>query len=234
MSTKRLSVLRLGAVIAALVCALDSTAHAENIGGAPHSELAPSRPDPDKDKGASDAKDEDASKPPEHLRIGVLGGAGFPRPLAVEGLVKIERVVGIGAEYSLLPDMAVSGVDISFWAIALDLRIFPFANGFFVGMRAGRQHLGGQGSLTISGYGTLQEALTINTTFLNPRIGFLWTWDPGITLGLDFGAQFPVASKVSSTLPPGTAATDEVMSVASTFGKNVLPTIDLLRIGVLL
>jgi hypothetical protein len=51
---------------------------------------------------------------------------------------------------------------------------------------------------------------------------------------VDAGAQFPLTAKVSSTLPPGNAASDEVMSVASTFGKNVLPTIDLLRIGVLL
>jgi hypothetical protein len=221
-------------VTALAVCAFARSVSAENTMGSSRSEVAPPAANPPKDTGAPDAKDEDSSRPPEHLRIGVLGGVGFPRPLAIEGLIKIERTIALGAEYSLLPGMTVSGVDISFWAIAADLRIFPFTNGFFVGVRAGYQRLGGQGSLMVTGYGTVREALTINTTFLNPRLGFLWTWDPGITLGIDAGAQFPVAAKASSTLPPGNAATDEVMSVASSFGKSVLPTVDLLRIGILL
>ena len=129
----------------------------------------------------------------EHLRFGVIGGVGFPRPLAIEGLLKLERTVAIGAEYSVLPTVTVSGVQTSFWALAADARIFPFQGAFFVGMRAGRQHLGADGSLTVDRYGTFTESKTVDTTFRKTRIGFLWTSpEPGFTvIGLDAGSPDP-------------------------------------------
>src|SRR5215471_1437062 len=48
------------------------------------------------------------SRRTDHFRIGVLGGLGFPRPLSLEGMVKIERIVGLGAEYSVLPSISIS------------------------------------------------------------------------------------------------------------------------------
>src|SRR5262249_42708249 len=35
------------------------------------------------------------SRRTDHFRIGVLGGVGFPRPLSLEGMVKIENLLGI-------------------------------------------------------------------------------------------------------------------------------------------
>jgi hypothetical protein len=46
--------------------------------------------------------------------------------------------------------------------------------------------------------------------------------------------QVPVASKVSSNLPPGNAQADQVISTANSLGRTVLPTVDLIRLGVLL
>ena len=62
----------------------------------------------------------------DHVRVGPLVGLGLPRPLAIEALVKIERVVGLGIEYSFLPRMNLFGVDTTFYAVAADLRLFPF------------------------------------------------------------------------------------------------------------
>jgi hypothetical protein len=65
-------------VVAALsVCALGRTASAENTMGSSASEVAPPHADPSRDTGAPDDEDKDASRPPEHLRIGVVGGVGF-------------------------------------------------------------------------------------------------------------------------------------------------------------
>jgi hypothetical protein len=170
----------------------------------------------------------------EHFRIGVLGGLGFPRALAVEGMVKLEKVLGLGLEYATTPNYTVSGAETSFWALSATLRVFPFKDGFFLGLRGGRQHLGGEGTITVAPYGRIHESVAIDTTFLNPRIGFLWTWSPGFTLGIDAGVQIPIGVTVASSVPPGTGVDQEVLSVAQTIGNSPLPTIDLLKLGFLL
>ena len=179
------------------------------------------------------------SRRTDHVRFGVLGGVGFPRPLAIEGFVKIEKLVGVGVEYSVLPTLDISGVETSFYAVAADARVFPFKNAFFVGLRAGRQHLGGNSNMTISGLGVVRESASVDTTFINPRLGFLWTWEPGITLGIDAGVQIPVSSSSTSSIPQSAipasvTVDDDIMRVTNTLGKNVLPTVDLLRLGFLL
>ena len=184
------------------------------------------------DSGGGASKDK--SKKAEHFRLGILGGVGFPRPLALEGMIKLERVLGLGIEYSTTPTLSISGTDTSFWALAATLRVFPFKDGFFLGVRAGRQHLGGEGTVTVAPYGSFRESVTVDTTFLNPRLGFLWTWDSGVSLGIDGGVQVPIGVTVASTLPRGTGVDQEVMDVANAIGNSPLPTIDLLKVGFLL
>lgn len=183
------------------------------LSGAPNERLAP--------RGASS------------VNVGVLGGVGFPRPLAVEGVLQLDRLVLFGVEYSALPTITVDGVQASAWAIAGDARVFPWKGGFFVGLRAGRQHLGEYASATISGVGTLSASQAVDTTFINPRIGFLWNWNH-LALGLDAGVQIPVSSTFSTTLPPGITPPSGVNEVTHAFGQGVLPTVDLLRIGLMM
>jgi len=175
-----------------------------------------------------------AAEKDEHFRIGILGGVGFPRPLAVEGLIKVEQTFALGAEYSALPTLTISSVDTTFHAIAADARFFFFRGPFFIGMRAGRQHLSGSDVVTVPGYGTAQGTVTVDATFVNPRIGFLWTWNPGLTFGLDAGVQIPLTTSTSTSIPAGTVADERVRSVANSLGGSVLPTFDLLRIGFLI
>lgn len=183
-------------------------------------------------------KDED-----EHLRLGPLVGVGFPRPLAVEAFAKIERVVGVGVEYSFLPRMDLFGVNTSFKAVSADLRIFPFKGGFFIGARAGRQWLDakttisvGQGGTTI---GSFTEAMDASAWFVNPRIGFLYTFNSGITVGIDAGVQLPIAATFERSGPATTAGVTSsnvdttLRRVAGALGNDVTPTIDLLRLGFL-
>jgi hypothetical protein len=193
----------------------------------------PGQTNPSNDSAETRNEDRESSKK-EHLRAGVIAGVGFPRPLAIEGLIKIERTLALGVEYSVLPKLTVSGVETSFWAVAADARLFPFGGPFFVGLRAGRQHLGGRGSVTVAQIGSVTESLEVDTTFLNPRLGFLWTWEPGITLGIDAGAQIAIASSESSSLPSGLSITRDVNGVANSLGRTTLPTVDLLKIGFLL
>ena len=191
-----------------------------------------------RDTGKREQKPE-GSRRTDHVRFGVLGGVGFPRPLAIEGFVKIENLVGVGVEYSVLPTLDISGVETSFYAVAADARVFPFKNAFFVGLRAGRQHLGGSANIPITSFGVVRESASVDTTFVNPRLGFLWTWEPGVTLGIDAGVQIPVSSSMTSSIPQSAIPSsvtidDDIMRVSNTLGRNVLPTVDLLKIGFLL
>ena len=180
----------------------------------------------------------------DNLQIGGVIGAGFPRPLAIEAMVKVQRLVAVGVEYSLLPEVTIEGVHTRFWAVAADMRVFPARNGFFVGLRAGRQHLAADTVLRFRDQFIPIDA-AVETTFLNPRVGILWTWSSGITLGIDAGLQIPVSSRTSGalaateglTLPPGVQGMEIVNRVRSTanyLGESTIPTFDLFRLGLLL
>lgn len=178
----------------------------------------------------------------DRFRIGVIGGVGFPRLLGIEALFKIERHVALGIEYSAFPEFAISGVDVAVWALAGDVRVFPFGSAFFVGLRAGHQHVGASTTLEVSDQ-TIPLAGGLDTVFLNPRLGFLWTWDSGITFGLDAGLQVPISTQTSGALAladtvalpaRGAEVVSEVRRAARVFGESTLPTIDLLRLGLLL
>jgi hypothetical protein len=177
-------------------------------------------------------KDTDASHHDGSVHVGVLGGIGFPRPLAIEGVLTFDHLILLGAEYSALPTTNFSGVDTSMWALAADARVFPFRNGFFIGLRAGKQHLGETATLSVSGMST-SASNTADTTFLNPRLGFLWNWH-ALALGIDAGVQIPVLTTTASTLPSGVSPPSGAADLTHTLSQSVIPTVDLLRIGVVM
>jgi hypothetical protein len=146
-------------------------------------------------------------------------------------MVKIDDFLSVGAEYGVLPSITVDGVQTNLWSFAGDARVFPFRNAFFIGLRAGRQHVGASTTVNVESVGSLPETLALDSWFLNPRIGLLWTGSSGLTVGAELGIQIPIASGVTSSLPLALAPDAE--RTASTLGKTVLPTINLLQIGML-
>ena len=199
-----------------------------------HAGTAPDTTEPERDRPATEPMDR-GDDDTEAVRIGAVAGVGFPRPLAIEALVKIDGVLALGVEYSTLPKTTIAGVDTSFWAVAADARLFPFRNGFFIGVRGGRQVLTATATANLGALGTFSESGEANTWFVNPRIGFLWTWHSGFTVGIDAGVQIPIGPSLTTTLPAGLPAQvdSSIASIANTFGNGVTPTVDLLRIGFL-
>ena len=64
-------------------------------------------------------------------------------------------------------------------------------------------------------------------------VGFLWTTRQGLSFGVEAGVQVPpIGPTVSSTLP--LSLYPSAQRTVDTLGKSVLPTVDLLRVGVLL
>jgi hypothetical protein len=167
------------------------------------------------------------------IDIGVLGGIGFPRPLAIEPIVGFGRTVMLGGEYSFLPTTTIASVNVRMWGAAADIRLFPFRGAFFIGLRGGFQQISGDGTLTATGVGSYTESVTVGSWFVNPRVGFLWVWKP-FAFGFDAGAQVPISTSVSRSSLLAVAAPEidaRISSATNMLGRSVLPTTDLLRVG---
>lgn len=182
------------------------------------------------DRGPSDR---DGGTKVEHVRVGVIGGVGFPRPLSIEAMVKIERTVALGVEYSAMPSTSVSGAMVTWHALALDARLFPFQGAFFLGARVARQHLDGSATVDAGAYGNYSGKVAIDTWYIEPRLGFLWTFRSGITVGIDAGLEIPVQKTATASLPAGVAVPSSVATVRDFFGASTLPTVTLLSVGAL-
>lgn len=172
----------------------------------------------------------------DRMRVGALVGVGFPRPLSVAAFVKVNRVIGVGAEYGFLPKTSISGAEIEIKSAAADLKVFPFKNSFFVGLRGGRQWVDGSASATV-GPQSGSASMSASTWFINPRVGILHTFENGVTLGIDGGVQIPIAPELateySNPAIAKTSAPNAMKSVANLLGNETTPTIDLLRVGFL-
>jgi len=219
---------------AAVVVALSSTVHAAEPPSAKGEGAGPAATG---ERGAGERRGRDRT---EHFRVGALVGVGFPRPFAIEAFAKLEKVVGVGFEYSFLPRMHVGNVDASFSALAADLRVFPFKGAFFIGARGGRQWLDARAAFSAAQLGAVTETMAASTWFVNPRAGFLHTFESGITIGIDAGVQLPIGSsyeRAGRATSAGIAAQSGVdgtlVAVANALGNKTTPTIDLLRLGFL-
>jgi len=194
-------------------------------------EARPAEAPPQKDTPAAGAAHDDDEG---GVGFGALGGVGFPRPLAVEAFVDLDRVALVGAEYAFLPTTTISGVSLSSWSVAADARVFPFRGAFFVGARLGHQHIDGTATVTVTGVGSASESVALDGWFVNPRVGFLWHTNPGLAVGVAVGLEVPLSTSTSSaspSLPAGLSIDTGLASAAGTFGRSVLPTVDLLQIG---
>jgi hypothetical protein len=185
--------------------------------------------------------DEGPSREGGPLRVAALGGISFPRPFVLEGLVGVERTFAMGAEYSFLPQSTIGGVDMTFWALTADARLFPFGGPFFIGLRGGHQHLSGSLTSSLGPIGTVTGTMSVDTWIVNPRVGLLWMWNSWLAVGVEAGVQIPLSSDTSTSLPANlpsdprvTNVVDRLSRVTDALGASTLPTLDLLRLGLVL
>ncbi len=217
---------RLFAVAAVGCAALSAARTADALITPSGTSITIAEPPPEQDKPLSADTD-------THLfRVGAIAGIGFPRPLGVEAMVKVGGYVALGVEYSVLPTFDIAGIDTKLWSVAGDLRVFPLRNAFFVGVTGGYQFLRAAGALGAAGFNLPAESAELDSWYLTPKIGFLWTIKYGLTVGIDGGVQLPLAAAFQTTLPtegPVAHATQNVVRTLS----GPLPAVDLLRIGLL-
>ena len=223
----------------------------------PHGSDPVSPPDSDK------ANDDEGLFGP--FRIGFLVGGGLPDLLTLGGMIKLTRYFGAGINIGLIPTVKISlygDATVAFQEYDAYGHIFPFGGAFFMGAGVGYANVHGtianHYTLTpteyavamVEGYrgsSTLEidSQANVRTLVLTPQIGLLKTFQAGFSIGVDVGAQVPIApSKVdfSTTVPRGlpapvvssvTSADDKVRSTLTSIGRTILPTVGV-KIGWLL
>jgi len=204
------------------------------------------------------------------IRLGPMVGVGLPNLLSFGGLLKLTRYLGGGINIGLIPTVKISyygDAKLLYQEYDVFGRLFPFGGGFFLGAGVGYETVKGTLSdkMDTSKFGgALPQGLAIpnpldyessgsvRTMVLTPQVGYFYTTSIGFSLGLDIGAQIPIApSQVSFKskliLPANTpqAVVDQVHSqlldpndkkvrdTLQTIGRAPLPTFNI-RIGWLL
>jgi hypothetical protein len=168
------------------------------------------------------------------LRVGLtVGLISIPRPISVEVQVKLWDWFGVGASYNYLPgfvsDLLLNAYDIhnvtvtsTSWELAL--RAYPFRGSFYLGTNIG------VGSVTASTTGNLQAARAdVTNPFITPRLGWLWIFGSGFTLGFDLGVQIPLG-KSAITFEPPQVDIKETRDAANQIGESLLPVLNF-RVG---
>lgn len=189
---------------------------------------------PDADRGTSDASAR-AERNDAPVRIGALLGVGFPRPLAATVLVAPTSRTAFGGELSFSPAITLAPVTIQAWGVAADARVFPFRGAFFVGVRGGFQRLTMTATMNVPTRGAVSVEAVAETAFVNPRAGFMWRTESGLTFGVDAGVELPVHPTLRALWPVETpdGVKRSVTRVADALGNAPTPSVDLLRVGML-
>jgi len=190
-----------------------------------------------------ESRQSDGSGLPIH--VGATVGMSLPRPLDAQLYVRAFRFVSLGFSYSDFPsfiaDPLLSAAGLKngqtnvrldqFSAWEADLRVYPFAGSFFIGSGLGRQSF--KSTVTQSTtLGNYEGSVAVTTTYAAPRIGYQWTFGPGLVVGMDAGVQLKLSSDAQKSLPAGSppemqSKADQVVDV---FGNYPLPSVHL-RLG---
>ena len=112
-----------------------------------------------------------------------------------------------------------------FNAFDADIRVFPFGGAFFLGSSFGRQSF--KAAVTEStALGPQTGSVNLTTVYATPRLGYLWTFGPGIVLGVDAGVQLKLSNEQHVTMPAGSSQSmqDDAQSLVDFAGSLPLPS----------
>jgi hypothetical protein len=196
------------------------------------------------------------------FRIGIILGTGLPSILSFGGMIKLTRYFGAGVNIGLIPSIRLAyygEAELSYQEYDIYGRIFPFGGAFFAGAGVGYAHAGGSFASPPFDTSTYQNQVpagftlpnplfvtneaSVRVMVLTPTIGLLHTFGSGFTIGIDAGAQIPIApsettftTKLPPTVPKPVIDTfiepnnQKVRETLDTMSRSIIPTLNL-RIG---
>lgn len=228
------------------------------FGGSPVASSSSSQnTEPRPETSSSDESNDDV------FRLGPVVGVGLPSLISIGGMFKITRFIGGGVNVGLIPTTKISfygEATLSYQEYDVYGRLFPFGGGFFLGAGVGYANVEGtlKNDFDTSNYQTtnadyqipnpliFESEGTVRTMIFTPQVGYFYTSDIGLSVGLDIGAQVPIApSDVEFnshlSLPPNTPVTvtsaiqtdyidpadKHVADTLKTLARTPLPTINL-------
>jgi hypothetical protein len=157
----------------------------------------------------------------------------FPPNVMVGAELRVIGYIGASFEYGVFPrNQTIQGYTGEIRSWSAGLRAYPFRGAFFVGAVLGNY------DVTLSqtvGYPQSQTVtLNVSSMYLGPQIGWKWTWDFGLFLGLNLGYGFSLdyQSKLTPTQVSGTDLTT-IQENADKYLKPGVPILTLLEIGFL-
>jgi hypothetical protein len=192
----------------------------------------------------------------DQFKIGPLVGTGIPSLLSLGGTLKLTRFLGAGVNVGLIPKVRLSyygDATLSYQHYDVYGRLYPFGGGLFLGAGAGYATIEGtlERQLDLAGVtlpGVPDSLLyvsrgSVRTLVLTALIGYLHTFGAGFSIGVDAGAQIPIApseidfdggasvdlpdSVVNQYLEP---TNQTVRDTLESIGRSTVPTLNL-RIG---
>ena len=170
---------------------------------------------------------------PRHIRLtGTLGAVSLPRVLSIEVHARFRRAndpawdlfaLGAGIEY-LPPGLANFGekTTLSWFQVGPEGRFFAY-RWLFVGARVGWQF-----SRADSEKFKSEVDYITTSAIVAPKIGALYTFASGLTIGGDLGASIPLFA--GTTLESDGQSDANARKAAKTFGMFVMPFLSL-RVG---
>jgi len=199
------------------------------------------------------------SEPPEQtspdklssrvIRLGPIVGVGLPGFISIGGMLKLTSYLGFGVNMGLIPSMHIAyygDATLAYQEYDAYGRLFPFGGGFFLGAGVGYATIKGtmkstfdtttyqaqaaQAGISVPNPLTYQSEGTVKTMIVTPQVGYFYTTDIGFSIGLDVGAQVPIApSQVTykRTLSPPSAVVNGIQSqYVAPNDKKVRDTLD--------
>ncbi len=183
-------------------------------------------------------------------------GVGVPNLLNYGVTAKLTRFLGFGVNAGMIPKVKISlygDATLSYQEVDAYGRLYPFGGAFFLGAGVGYVTMKGTFADTVDVPDLPQYMIPaqrvavsseaeIKEMILTPQLGLFHTYGSGISLGIDVGAQVPIAPsqiKFKTKLPPGIPAeyadpaSAKVRSTLEAVGKQIVPTLNL-RLGFLL
>ena len=142
----------------------------------------------------------------------------------------------------MLPTISAQDVSAHTESIDGSLRLYPFRGAFFLGCGLGARRMSASinnQSFTYQGAsGVGQGTMTVNTTFIDPRLGFLKRFDGGFSLGMDVALEVPVDGNVNASISGvaggkqvSVAPPQKVLDAGNTVKGTVIPVVHLLQLG---
>ena len=185
------------------------------------------------------------------IRLGPIVGAGLPNLLSFGGQLKLTRFLGAGINIGLIPTVRINyygQATLKYQEYDVYGHLYPFGNLIFLGAGVGYETVTGVLSYSVSDPSVpasleVRSEGSVQTMVLTPQVGLFKTFKSGFSIGIDGGAQIPIAPsdvKFKTHVPDYVPQLvinqyvepkdQEVRSTLKKIGQTPLPTFNF-RIG---